>query len=48
MSRNPESGDRPETSRPSLKEQAVVTVKVMLVTGAVLAGIWLLDAIATQ
>ena len=31
---------------PSLKEQAIMTLKVLLLTGAALAVIWILDLLA--
>ena len=43
-----EKEQRAETSAPTLAQQVVVSIKVMLGTGAALAGIWLLDAIAAQ
>ena len=50
MKPNPisENEQRPEASAPTLAQQVAVSLKVMLATGAVLAGIWLLDAIAAQ
>jgi hypothetical protein len=33
--------------RPGFWEQALVTVKILLATGAVLGGIWLLDTLAS-
>ncbi|MBZ5576246.1 MAG: hypothetical protein LAP40_06800 [Acidobacteriia bacterium] len=34
--------------RPGFWEQAIVTLKVLLAIGAVLGGIWLLDALAVS
>ena len=50
MKPNPisENEQHPEASAPTLAQQVVVSIKVMLATGAALAGIWLLDAIAAQ
>lgn len=39
------NGGRPG---PSFMEQAIATVKILLIIGSVLAGIWLLDFIAVQ
>jgi len=35
--------DQPSSSKPSLKQQAIMTIKVLLFTGATLAALWVLD-----
>ena len=35
-------------SRPSLREQVMVTIKILLATGVILGGIWFLDTIVLQ
>jgi hypothetical protein len=40
--------DQPSSSPPSLKQQAVMTIKILFVTGTVFAAIWMLDLLAAQ